>query len=61
MDQEFEYDIFVIGGGSGGLSCSKAAAALGKRVAMADFVKPSPVGINIIECKEVNGDQEELV
>lgn len=38
------YDMLVIGGGSGGLSCSKRAAQLGKKVAVCDFVKPSPVG-----------------
>jgi len=38
------YDMLVIGGGSGGLACSKAAAKLGKKVAVCDFVKPSPVG-----------------
>ena len=34
----------VIGGGSGGLACSKRAALLGKKVAVCDFVKPSPPG-----------------
>ena len=34
----------VIGGGSGGLACSKKAAQLGKKVAVCDFVQPSPVG-----------------
>ena len=28
----FEYDLIVIGGGSGGLSVSKEAASLGKKV-----------------------------
>ena len=37
-------DLLVIGGGSGGLAASKAAAELGKRVAVCDFVKPSPQG-----------------
>ena len=40
----YDYDIFVIGGGSGGISCARWAATLGKKVALADFVKPSPVG-----------------
>ena len=40
----YDYDIFVIGGGSGGISCAKAAAVMGKRVALADFVEPSPAG-----------------
>lgn len=41
---EYDYDLVVIGGGSGGLACSKEAAELGKRVAVLDFVKPSPAG-----------------
>jgi pyruvate/2-oxoglutarate dehydrogenase complex dihydrolipoamide dehydrogenase (E3) component len=35
---QFEYDLFVIGGGSGGISAAKTATALGKKVAIADFV-----------------------
>ncbi|KAH0476993.1 MAG: hypothetical protein KVP17_002805 [Porospora cf. gigantea B] len=38
------YDLAVIGGGSGGMAAAKAAGALGKRVAMFDFVKESPHG-----------------
>lgn len=38
------FDLVVIGGGSGGVACSKAAAVLGARVAMLDFVAPSPQG-----------------
>jgi thioredoxin reductase (NADPH) len=38
------YDLVVIGGGSGGLACSKEAASFGKRVAVLDFVDPSPRG-----------------
>ena len=38
------FDLCVIGGGSGGLACSKAAAKLGKKVAVCDFVKPTPLG-----------------
>ena len=34
----------MIGGGSGGLACSKAAAKYGKKVAVCDFVKPTPTG-----------------
>lgn len=34
----------VIGGGSGGLSSAKLAASLGARVAVLDYVKPSPRG-----------------
>jgi len=40
----FEYDLVVIGGGSGGLAVSKRAADLGRKVAVCDFVKPSPSG-----------------
>lgn len=40
----YDYDYFVIGGGSGGLASAKAAADLGAKVAVADFVKPSPAG-----------------
>ncbi|KAK3599073.1 hypothetical protein CHS0354_024400 [Potamilus streckersoni] len=42
--EESHYDLVVIGGGSGGLACSKEAAELGKKVAVLDFVKPSPRG-----------------
>eukprot|EP00092_Neocalanus_flemingeri_P022847 GFUD01024773.1.p1 GENE.GFUD01024773.1~~GFUD01024773.1.p1 ORF type:complete len:685 (-),score=192.22 GFUD01024773.1:237-2291(-) len=40
----YDYDILVIGGGSGGLAASKEAARHGKKVAVLDFVKPSPAG-----------------
>lgn len=40
----YEYDLVVVGGGSGGLSVSKEAAKHGKKVAVLDFVKPSPPG-----------------
>lgn len=43
-EPEYEYDLFVIGGGSGGLAAAKQAADLGVKVAVADFVKPSPAG-----------------
>ena len=35
MDQ-FDYDLFVIGGGSGGVRAGRFAAATGARVAMAE-------------------------
>ena len=44
MSIKYQYDLFVIGGGSGGLSASKEAAALGAKVGLADYVKPTPIG-----------------
>ena len=44
MEQEFNFEFFVIGGGSGGLAAASAAAAEGVSVGLADFVKPSPHG-----------------
>ena len=44
MKREFDFDIFVIGGGSGGLALAKEAAELGAKVGLADFVKPTPKG-----------------
>ncbi|XP_037589962.1 thioredoxin reductase 3 [Cebus imitator] len=43
-DSAYDYDLIVIGGGSGGLSCAKEAAILGKKVMVLDFVVPSPQG-----------------
>lgn len=40
----YDYDLFVIGGGSGGISAARHASAYGKKVALADFVKPTPTG-----------------
>nr|XP_055054521.1 thioredoxin reductase 2, tandem duplicate 2 [Misgurnus anguillicaudatus] len=40
----FDYDLLVIGGGSGGLACSKEAAQLGQKVAVLDYVEPSIKG-----------------
>lgn len=41
---KFDYDLFVIGGGSGGISAARWAAEAGKKVGLADFVQPSPIG-----------------
>lgn len=43
-DHGYDYDLIVIGGGSGGLAASKEAAKFGAKVAVLDFVKPSPAG-----------------
>ena len=40
----YDYDIIVIGGGSGGLAASKEAAKLGLKVAVYDYVTPTPIG-----------------
>merc|ERR1712176_553296 len=37
-DSSYDYDLFVVGGGSGGLACSKEAVKYGAKVAVADFV-----------------------
>ncbi|XP_077283515.1 thioredoxin reductase 1 isoform X2 [Arctopsyche grandis] len=41
---QYDYDLVVIGGGSGGLACAKEAVNLGAKVAVLDFVSPSPRG-----------------
>jgi hypothetical protein len=40
----YMYDLVVIGGGSGGLAASKEAARLGNKVAVLDYVRPTPMG-----------------
>eukprot|EP01083_Nonionella_stella_P067943 180036_1 len=44
QEHSFDYDIVVIGGGSGGISCARQCAKLGAKTALFDFVKPSPHG-----------------
>ncbi|KAF7286330.1 hypothetical protein GWI33_006059 [Rhynchophorus ferrugineus] len=44
ISTEFDYDLVVIGGGSGGLAAAKEATSLGAKVAVLDFVTPSPLG-----------------
>ena len=41
---QYDYDVFVIGGGSGGISCARTASIMGtpQRTAIADFVEPTP-------------------
>uniref|UniRef100_A0A1A7W9F4 Thioredoxin reductase 2 n=1 Tax=Iconisemion striatum TaxID=60296 RepID=A0A1A7W9F4_9TELE len=41
---KYDYDLVIIGGGSGGLACSKEAAQLGQKVAVLDYVEPSAKG-----------------
>ncbi|XP_074644257.1 thioredoxin reductase 1, cytoplasmic-like isoform X2 [Tubulanus polymorphus] len=42
--EAYDYDLVVIGGGSGGLAAAKEAANLGLKVALLDFVTPTPQG-----------------
>ena len=39
-----DYDLIVIGGGSGGLVAAKEAAKIGAKVCLFDYVEPSPKG-----------------
>ncbi|XP_038872335.1 thioredoxin reductase 1, cytoplasmic-like [Salvelinus namaycush] len=43
-NEVYDYDLIVIGGGSGGLACSKEAALLGKKVMVLDYVVATPKG-----------------
>ncbi|XP_018341060.1 PREDICTED: thioredoxin reductase 1, mitochondrial isoform X4 [Trachymyrmex septentrionalis] len=43
-DHGYDYDLLVIGGGSGGLAAAKEAVGLGAKVAVLDYVTPSPLG-----------------
>uniref|UniRef100_A0A8C7A4H0 FAD/NAD(P)-binding domain-containing protein n=1 Tax=Nothoprocta perdicaria TaxID=30464 RepID=A0A8C7A4H0_NOTPE len=40
----YDYDLIVIGGGSGGLAAAKEAAKYDKKVMVLDFVTPTPLG-----------------
>ncbi|XP_011494988.1 PREDICTED: thioredoxin reductase 2, mitochondrial-like isoform X2 [Ceratosolen solmsi marchali] len=44
LSKQYMYDLVVLGGGSGGLAAAKQAAELGARVAVFDYVTPSPKG-----------------
>lgn len=44
MEFEYDYDLFVIGAGSAGVKAATTASKLGAKVAVADYVTPSPAG-----------------
>jgi thioredoxin reductase (NADPH) len=44
METEYDFDLFVIGAGSGGVKAATTACKLGAKVAVADYVVPSPAG-----------------
>ncbi|XP_063964861.1 thioredoxin reductase 2, mitochondrial-like [Lytechinus pictus] len=44
LGSSYDYDLAVIGGGSGGLACAKEAAGFDKKVIVLDYVDPSPQG-----------------
>uniref|UniRef100_A0A8C3IET6 Thioredoxin reductase 1, cytoplasmic n=1 Tax=Chrysemys picta bellii TaxID=8478 RepID=A0A8C3IET6_CHRPI len=44
VQDSYDYDLIVIGGGSGGLAASKEAAKYGKKVLVLDYVTPTPQG-----------------
>ncbi len=39
FDTEYDYDLFVIGAGSGGVRASRRSAAMGKRVAVIENLR----------------------
>ncbi|XP_050536910.1 thioredoxin reductase 1, mitochondrial isoform X1 [Daktulosphaira vitifoliae] len=41
---QYDFDLLVLGGGSGGLACAKEATNFGKKVVVLDFVLPSQRG-----------------
>ena len=43
----YDYDLFVIGGGSGGVRDARMAAALGKRVAIAEKDELGGTSVNV--------------
>uniref|UniRef100_A0A8D8LWN3 thioredoxin-disulfide reductase (NADPH) n=1 Tax=Cacopsylla melanoneura TaxID=428564 RepID=A0A8D8LWN3_9HEMI len=44
ISHKYDYDLLVLGGGSGGLAAAKEAASHGRKVVVLDYVTPSPQG-----------------
>ncbi|XP_020008014.1 thioredoxin reductase 1, cytoplasmic isoform X5 [Castor canadensis] len=44
LPESYDFDLIIIGGGSGGLAAAKEAAKYGKKVMVLDFVTPTPLG-----------------
>lgn len=42
--KSYDFDLIIIGGGSGGLAAAKEAAKFDKKVMVLDFVTPTPLG-----------------
>uniref|UniRef100_A0A8C5KFG6 Thioredoxin reductase 1, cytoplasmic n=1 Tax=Jaculus jaculus TaxID=51337 RepID=A0A8C5KFG6_JACJA len=44
LPESYDFDLIIIGGGSGGLAAAKEAAKYDKKVMVLDFVTPTPLG-----------------
>jgi thioredoxin reductase (NADPH) len=44
LDHSFEYDLLVIGGGSGGFQCAKKASGMGAKVGIFNYVQQTVTG-----------------